>query len=115
MAMTMATSMMATVTVAMAMTMMAAAAVAKKTKAVTHRQQSIKIGSRRNVGGSGNDNGNDNGDDDDGNGDNGNDNKDDGSSGQRATAATDGIVWGRCQAAGGGGNRNKAEMGIMWV
>ena len=34
---------------------------------------------------------------------------------RHATAAVNGMVWGRCQAARGGGNGNKVEMGIMWV
>ncbi len=80
----------------------------KKTKVVTHRQQSTKIVSGRNVGGGSDGNGNGNGDDDDGNGDSNNDNNDDGggSCGQRVTAAADGIVWGRHQAARGGRNGN---------
>ncbi len=45
----------------------------------------------------------------------GNDNDDDGSGSRRATAAADGMVWGRRQAAGGGKHGNKAEMGTMWV
>ncbi len=94
-----------------------AATAAKKTKVVTHRQQSTKIVSGRNVGGGSDGNGDDNGDDNDGNGDSNNDDNDDGggSCGQRATAATDGMVWGRHQAARGSGNGNKAEMGTMWV
>jgi hypothetical protein len=37
-----------------------------------------------------------------------------GGSGQMVTAVTDGsMVWGRGQAAGGGRNGNKAEMGTM--
>ncbi len=57
---------------------MMAAAAAKKTKAVTHRQQSTKIGSRRNVGGGGNGNDNNNGNDNDGDGDSGNEDNDHG-------------------------------------
>jgi hypothetical protein len=34
---------------------------------------------------------------------------------RRVMAATDGMVWGRGQVAGGGGNGNKVEMGTMWV
>jgi hypothetical protein len=45
----------------------------------------------------------------------GDDDDNDGSSSWRATAATDGRVWGRHQAAGGGRNGNKAEMVTMWV
>ncbi len=52
------------------------AATAKKTKVVTHRQQSNKIGSGRNVGGDSNNNGNGN----DGDGDSVNDNDDNNSS-----------------------------------
>jgi hypothetical protein len=117
--MTMATTMMAMVTAATMTTMTAAmvAVAAKKTKVVTHRQQSTKIGSRRNIGGGVNGNGNDNCNNDDGDGDSDNDDDDDGSSGsgRRAMAATDGMVWGRHQAARGGGNGNKVEMGTMWV
>ncbi len=87
----------------------------KKTKTTTHRQQSTKIGSGRNVSGS-NGNDNDNGDNNDGNGDSGNDDNNDGSGGgRRATAAANGMVWGRHHVAGGSGNRNKAEIGTMWV
>ncbi len=77
--------------------------VVKKTKAVTHRQQSSKIGSRRDVGSGGNGNCEDNGKNDDGYGDSDNDNNDDGSvgGGRRAMAAADGMVWGRRQAARG--------------
>ncbi len=116
---TMVTTMMAMVTAATTKTMTAAkvAGVAKKTKVVTHRQQSAKIGSGRNVGSSGDGNGEDNGDDDDGNGESDNDDNDDGGSGggQRAMAAANGMVWGRHQVARGGRNGNKAEMGTMWV
>ncbi len=51
-----------------------AAAAAKKTKVVTHRQQSTKIGSRRNISGgsNGNGKGNDKCNGDDGNSDSGN-------------------------------------------
>ncbi len=80
---------------------------------MTHRQQSTRIGSGRNVGGGGDGNGDNNGGDDDGNGDSGDDNDNDGP--WRTTAAADGMVWGRRQAAGGGKNGNKAEMGTMWV
>jgi hypothetical protein len=45
----------------------------------------------------------------------GNDNDNDGGGGRRAIAAADGMVWGRHQAARGGRNQNKAEMGAMWV
>jgi hypothetical protein len=45
----------------------------------------------------------------------GNDDNNDCSGSQRATAAADGMVWGRCQAAEGGGYGNEAEMGTMWV
>ncbi len=45
----------------------------------------------------------------------GDDNNDDGGGSQRATAAADGMVWGRHQVAGGGRNGNEAEMGTMWV
>ncbi len=86
---------------------------AKKTKAVTHRQQSTRIGSKRNVVGGGDGNGDNNGDNDDGDGDSSNDDDDDGC--QRAMAAADGMVWGRHLVAGGSGNGNKAEMGTMWV
>ncbi len=92
-----------------------AAVVGKKAKVVTHRQQSTKIGSGRNVSGSGNGNGDDNGDNNDGDGDSDNDDDDDSGSGRRATAAAKGMVWGGHQAARGGGNGNKAEMGLMWV
>ncbi len=54
------------------------AAVAKKTKAVTHRQQLTKISSRRKVGGGRDSNGDDNGNNDDGNSDSGDENNDDG-------------------------------------
>jgi hypothetical protein len=93
------------------------AAVAKKTKVVTHRQQSTKIGSGRNVGGGSNGNGNDNGKDNDCNGDNDNDNINEGvgGGGRRAMAAADSMVRGRHQAARGGRNGDKAEMGTMWV
>jgi hypothetical protein len=67
---------MAIVTVA-TMTVAAEVAAMKKTKAVTHRQQSTEIGSSRNVGGGGNGNGDDNGNDNDSNGDSGNDNNND--------------------------------------
>ncbi len=91
----------------------------KKTKVVTHRQQSTKIDSGRNFGSGGEGNGNNNGNDDDGDNDSNNDKDDDGGGGssgsQRATAAADGMVWGRHQAARGGRNGNKAEMGTMWV
>jgi hypothetical protein len=87
-----------------------AAAVAKKTNVVTHRQQSTKIGSRRNVGSGGNGNGDGNGNKDNGDGDSNNDddNGGGGGSGRRAAAAADGMVWGRHQAARGSGNGNKA-------
>ncbi len=51
---------MATVTAAMTttMTVAATAMAAKKTKVVTHRQQSTRIGSKRNVGGGSDSNGN---------------------------------------------------------
>ncbi len=68
---------------------------AKKTKAVTHREQSTKIVSRNVVvGGYGNSD--NNGNNDDGNGDSNNDNDIDrgSSSSQRAMAATDDMVWG---------------------
>ncbi len=58
-----------------------AAAAAKKTKAVTHRKQSTKIGSGRNIGGGGDGNGNNNGDDDDGDGDSGDDDDNDSGNG----------------------------------
>ncbi len=45
----------------------------------------------------------------------GNDNNNDGGGSLRATAATDGMVWGRRQAARGGKNGHKAEIGTMWV
>ncbi len=91
-------------------------AVAKKLKAVTHRQQSTKIGSRINNGGSGNGDGNNNGDNYNGNGDRGNDdNNDGGGGGQRVTAAIGGMVWGRCHAARDGRYGNKVETGTMWV
>ncbi len=111
----MAATIMATVTAAMttSMTVAATVGVAKKTKAVTHRQQSTRIGSKRNVGGGGDSNGDNKGNNNDGDGDSGNDNYNDGH--WRATAATDGMVWGRGKAARGGGNGNKVEMGTMWV
>ncbi len=89
----------------------------KKTKVLTHRQQSTKIGSGRNVVVGGNGNSNKNGNDDDGVGDSNNydDNDCDGGSGRRAIAAADSMVWGRHQAARGGRNGNKAEMRTMWV
>jgi hypothetical protein len=91
------------------------AAAAKKTKVVTHRQQSTKIGSGRNVDGGGNGNGDDNVNDNDGIGDSDNDDNDDsGGGGRRVTAAADSMVWGRHQLARGSKNGNKAEMGIMW-
>jgi hypothetical protein len=71
---------MATVTVA-TMMVAAVAALAKKTKAVTHRQQSTKIGSGRNVGGSSKGNGDDNGNNNDGNGDSSDNNENDSSNG----------------------------------
>ncbi len=80
---------------------------------MTHRQKSTRIGSGRNVGGGGDGNGDNNGDNNAGNNDSIDDNDDDGH--QRAMAATDGMVWVRCQADGGGRNGNKAEMGTMWV
>ncbi len=88
---------------------------AKKTKVVTHRQQSTKIGSGRDDGGRGNGNGKDNGNDNDANGDSNNDDDNDGSGGgsQRAAAAADGMVCGRHQVARGRGNGNKVEMGTM--
>jgi hypothetical protein len=72
------TTSMATVTVAMGMrtkttTAAAVAAAAKKTKVVTHRQQSTKIGSRRNISSGGDGNGNDNSNNNDDNGDSGDD------------------------------------------
>ncbi len=45
----------------------------------------------------------------------GDDDDNDSSGGRRATAATDSMVWGRRQAAGGSRNENKAEMETMWV
>ncbi len=74
-----------------------AAAAAKKTKVVTHTQQSTKIVSGKNVGGSVGGNGNDNGDNDDGDRDSDNDDDNGGGGGGscRATAAADGMVWGR--------------------
>jgi hypothetical protein len=59
----------------------AAVAAAKKTKAVTYRQQSTKIGSGRNIGGIGDGNGDDNGNDDDGDSDSGNDDDNDSGNG----------------------------------
>ncbi len=53
----------------------------KKTKAVTHRQLSTKIGSKRNIFGGDDRNGNDNGNNDDGNSDSGNDDNDIGGGG----------------------------------
>ncbi len=45
----------------------------------------------------------------------GNEDDNEGGGSQRAMAATDGMVWGRGQAARGGGNGNKVEMETMWV
>ncbi len=45
----------------------------------------------------------------------GNVDNDDGGGSQRATAATDCMVWGRRQVAEGSVNGNKAEMGTMWL
>ncbi len=116
---TMVMAVMAMVTAATKMTTTAAMVgmAGKKTKVVTHRQQSTEIGSGRNVDGSGSGNGDNNGDNNYVNGDRDNDgNNDSGGGGcRRATAAADGMVWGRHQAARGGGNGNKAEMGTMWV
>ncbi len=61
----------------------------KKTKAVTHRQQSTKIGSGRNVGG-GDGNIYDSGDNDDGNGDSGDDNNNDNDSGNGSSGGEEG-------------------------
>ncbi len=71
--------------------------------------------SGRNVGGGGNGNGNNNGNKDDGDSDSGNDDNNDSGGGRRATAAAEGMVWGRCQMAGGSGNQNKVEMRTMWI
>ncbi len=50
---------------------------AKKTKALTHRQESTKISSGRNIDGGSDCNGDDSGNDNDGDGDSGNDNDND--------------------------------------